>query len=120
LRIAVLALTLLAGCKQPPQSGKGSEARLAPVRLAVQEGLGLLDCSRAAVPLQPGYAEQERRYRALIGRAEALGLRPELERWRRDYRAAMATADMACFPQTLADDLKRVNDRLQAALKEYR
>lgn len=86
--------------------------------MTVQEGLGLLDCSRKAIPLQPGYAEQEQRYRALIARAEALGLGAELDRWQRDYRAAMATADLACFPQRLADDLKRVNDRLEAALKE--
>jgi hypothetical protein len=115
------ALLLLCGCEGrevhlPPRD----KADLAPVQIAVQEGLGLLDCSRAAIPLQAGYAEQEQRFQALIIRADQLGLKQELKRWQLDYRAAMAVADVACFPRRLADDLKRVNDRLEAALKEVR
>jgi hypothetical protein len=119
LRLLAAALLLLSACQaSEPSASTRTEAELSPVRMAFQDGLGLLDCSRAAVPLQPGYAEEERRYRALVGRAEKAGLGPQLERWRRDYRAAMAVADMACSPQTLADDLRKVNDRLDTALKE--
>jgi hypothetical protein len=86
--------------------------------MAVQEGIGLLDCSRSAIRLQAGYQVQERRYRALIAKAEALGLGDKVEQWRKDYAAAMATADMACFPDRLTDDLAKVNDRLERALME--
>jgi hypothetical protein len=111
---------LLSACQaSEPSPVVGDEATLAPVRMAYQEGLGLLDCSRAAVPLQPGYAEEERRFRALVIGAEQAGLGTELERWQHAYRQAMAVADLACFPQRLAADLKRVSDRLEQALREH-
>ena len=119
MRLALAAALLLAGCKAPQGNSNGeSDADLSAVRMAVQEGLGLLDCSRAAIRLQAGYEKEERRYRALIGQAEGLGLADEIEEWRRAYAAAMATADMACFPDRIATDLARVNDRLERALKE--
>ncbi len=119
MRLLAATLLLLSACQaSEPSPSTRTEAELAPVRMAFQEGLGLLDCSRAAVPLQDGYAEQERRYRALVVRAEKAGLAAELERWREDYRAAMAVVDLACSPQTLADELRKVNDRLDTALKE--
>ena len=77
--------------------------------------------SEAIDPADPFLAQQLQRREALVHEAGGKGLGAAFDVWRREWEAIVAVADLACTNKgRMAADLRDWNDRLEAALKEYR
>ena len=115
-RSLLLLPLLLAGCSsRDPNEGKGVPPAFGAAYVNSLAPAGCADFRRRAAS---SARAEIARLDQLLAEADRKGLGPGRQELRRAWEKVNETADMACFPERTAAELRTANNRLERALKD--